>query len=336
MPRFPRSRYSDHELPGVVADVCRDLDPRDPRSVSQARFDAGRTEAGHPQAPSAKRTAARLHLSWEEVKRFALDSGRDADRTVGALTRRAEELWLTPEVCIAALRTVARKINKDGELTPGRYEIEVEQMLTANRRRYLHGRRLVMPTVGQIERRLGRWPKALQQAGLQPPELTRQAEGVPWIDAIELCLEATGCLPSEKTVIMWFEINDLSLKIHHRGMRYPEEVEKLRARRAAAGKWTPSAYTSPRERSDMLSVVDVDGPKRRVRGYDDDRVLAALVQFVRDRRGLPQTRRDYMKWAAEKGDAPAASSMSGNERPGFAAYREQARLIVREEENGQR
>jgi hypothetical protein len=334
VPTFPPSRYSDHELPGVVADVCRDLDLRDPRSVSQARFDAGRADAGHPQAPSAKQISARLRLPWPEVKQLAFDPKRSVDRTVGQRVGKDDESWVTDEVCIFALLTVASRIGVDTDLTPDSYKVEIERMLTADRRRYLHGGRLVMPTVGQIERRLGRWPEALIEAGLKPSEVKRFV-ATSGIDAIELCLEATGCLPSLTTLVKFFELNKLALS-GRIGRRYPLQLEELRARRAAAGKWTPPGYTSPRERPDLLCIIPgLEGPKRLPGAFDEDRVLAAMVQFVRDRRGIPQTRRDYLNWAAKRHGAPAASSMSSGGRPGFAAYRTQARLIVREEENGQ-
>jgi len=262
VPPFPPSRYSDHELPGVVADVCRDLDPRHPRSVSQARFDAARADAGHPQAPSAKQISARLRLPWPEVKQLALDPTRSVDRTVGTRVGKEDESWVTDEVCIFALLTVASRIVVGTALTPDSYTVEAERMLTADRRRYLHGGRLVMPTVGQIERRLGRWPEALTRAGLKPPE-ARHPAGVPWADAIELCLEATGCLASLRTLVKFFENNELSLRKQRSGPGYPAEVEGLRARRAAAGKWTPPGYTSPRDRPDLLRVIPgLEGPKR--------------------------------------------------------------------------
>lgn len=338
MPKFPPSRYSDHELPGVVADVCRYDSRVDPLSVSQTRFDRTRAYAGHPQAPGAKRICVRLKLSWDEVKRLALNPARNADRTVGKLTGTEDEPWLTAEVCVAALRTISHRIGKEVPLTQGRYEIETEQMLAESRRRHRHGRPPVLPTVGQIERRLGRWPEALKRAGLAPLEPQGSVAGIALADAIELCLEATGCLVATDALIEFFTINSLSLQRRGRGVSFPQEVEKLRLRRTEQGKWTPQRYTSALERPDLLSVLpDLNGPKRRNRTYDEDRASAALMQFVRERRGRSQTRRDYIKWAAGRDDSPpSASSMNRDGRPGFATLRTEARLRVREEENGQR
>jgi hypothetical protein len=335
--KFAPSRYSDSELPGIVRDVCCWVDADDPLSVSQPRFDAARVDAGHPQAPTAKRICARLHLSWDEAKRLALNPGRNVDRTVGTRTGKEDEPWITDEVCVAALRTVARRIGADEPLAPGRYETEVEHMLAADRRHYLHGHRLVMPTIGQIEKRLGRWPDALVRAGLPPTTWGGSAAGMAWIDAIELCLEATGCLVGLPTLEKFFEANRLSLQRQNPGVSYPIEVEKLRARRVTVGKWTPHRYTTRQERPDLLDPIPgLDGPKRRPSFFDEERAIAAQMQFVRDRRGRSQTRRDYLKWAAGQDDAPAASSMNLDGRPGFAAYREEARRRVLEEENRQR
>lgn len=84
MPPFAPSRYSDAELPGLVADVCRAANRASPASVSQSQFDDFREAAGHPEAPTAKRICARLHRAWEVVKAFALDPTRNVDRTVDA------------------------------------------------------------------------------------------------------------------------------------------------------------------------------------------------------------------------------------------------------------
>ncbi|MDX6451917.1 MAG: hypothetical protein QOH16_1966 [Gaiellaceae bacterium] len=333
MPAFPPSSCSDHELPGVVADVCRHVDGGDPLSVSQPSFDGARVAAGHPLAPSAKRISVRLGLSWDAVKQLALDPTRNTDRAVGKRTGKEEQPWLTDDVCVAALRTVAGRLGADVPLTIANYENEVERMLAADRRRHVHGRRLVMPTVGQIEHRLGRWSKALVRAGITPSVPAGQGKGVAWIDAIELCLEATGCLCSSKTLVEWFKINDLSLQIST-GTRYADEVEKLRVRRAAVGKWTPHGFTTAQQRPDLdTPVPGLKGPKRRVAVYDEARVLSALDEFLRARRGLSQTRSEYVRWSVPRGK-PSASSMGEHGRPGFASYRAQARRILREEENG--
>jgi hypothetical protein len=319
----------------VVADVCRHVSPADPRSVSQSGFDGARGDAGHPRAPSARQIATRLRLPWQGVKDLALDPKRSVDRAVGRRTGKQSETWITDDVCIAALRTVAAGIGKDVPLTIARYEVEAERMLADDRRRYVHGRRLVMPNVDQIEWRLGPWPQALVRAGLTPPVQTGEV-GSTWIDGIELCLEATGCLVSSATLLKWFEINDLSLAIWTPGMTYRGEVEKLRVRRAAQGKWAPPRYTTPREQPDLLSVVPgLTGPaKRRRPRFDEGRALEVMKEFVRDRRGSSQTRKSYIRWKPKMGDKPAASSMNRFDRPGFAAYREQARRMLREEENG--
>ncbi len=236
----------------MVADVCREANPDDPQSASQPRFDASRANAGHPQAPTAKRICVRLRLSWVELKQFALDPARNVDITVGRRTGRDEEKWITPEFCIATTRTVASKISEDEPLTPVRYTIEIELMLAADHRRHVHGRRLTMPSVRQIEWRLGRWPQALRRAGLKPPDQAVMTAGIAGIDAIELCLETTGCLVSSGTLVKWISINERPLT-NWRGTSYPEEVAKLRVRRAAEGKWTPTSYTSPGTRPDRAA-----------------------------------------------------------------------------------
>lgn len=208
-------------------------------------------------------------------------------------------------------------------------------MLAADRRRYVHGRRLAMPNVDQIEWRLGHWPQAVVRAGLTPPLHTSEISGIPWIDGIELCLEATGCLVSSTTLYLWFEVNDLSLAIWKRGMVYRDEVERLRVRRATQGKWTPPRYTMIRNRPDLLTAAPgLKGAKRRHPRFDEERTLEVMKEFVRERRGRSQTRSNYIRWKPKSGSKPAASAMDRFGRPGFSGYLNQARRMLREEESG--
>jgi hypothetical protein len=332
VPKFAPSRYSDHELPGVVADICRDLDPVDPLAVSQPRFDAGRAAAGHPEAPTAKRICARLALSWEAVKQLALDPTRSVDRTVGIRTGKQDETWLGDDVCLTALRVAAARLADEETLSPGRYEEIAEQMLAENRRRYRHGGRLVMPTVGQIEWRLGPWPEALAKAGLKRRGHTGRP-GLPIADAIELFLEATGCLVGRTLLTRLCKINDLSLGQRWEKPSYPVEVARVRERRAAVGKWTPPKYTRTRQRPDLLiPIPDLDGPTRHIARQDEETCIEFMMLFLTERRGRSQTRTDYVKWASKTPGAPSASTLGRGGRPGFAAIREEARLRLREQE----
>ena len=74
----------------VIAEVARFVDPDEPETVSQRRWDAGRTPAGYPEAPIARQMCQALKISWPDALRFALDENRNLTQTVagGCLVAR--------------------------------------------------------------------------------------------------------------------------------------------------------------------------------------------------------------------------------------------------------
>lgn len=161
--------------------------------------------------------------------------------------------------------------------------------------------------------------------------------GLQIADAIELCLEATGCLVSSRTLERFCAVNRLSLGQRWDKTSHPAEVERVRERRAAAGKWTPPRYVRAKQRPDLLvAIPGLEGPRRRTGRHDDESCVEFMVRFLVERRGQSQTRVEYRKWAIRTDGAPSASTLDRGGKPGFAAFRAEARLRLREQELGRR
>jgi hypothetical protein len=165
--RFEPSHYSDDELLGVVRDVCRYATPSRPGSVSQTIFDAARTGAGHPLAPTAGRICKRLHKSWDEVKAAALDPKRSHTKTATAWTRTEFDDAIGVDARVFALQMVTTRRGAES-FTPNEYdEAAVELRADAKRRR--HGGREAIPTSTQIITVFKNWRAVVRAAGLNAP-----------------------------------------------------------------------------------------------------------------------------------------------------------------------
>jgi hypothetical protein len=150
-----------------VREVSTLAKPWDPVTVSQRSFDEARaTSPQHAELPPARRITERLRLSWGEV----LDMAHAPEGTHSHRLGRKEQetpasTWLTMEYMVFALKLVAHRLNKP-TLTQGEYRAERDEMLSADRARWLHGRQLLLPNERQIAFAVGSWSAALSLAGL--------------------------------------------------------------------------------------------------------------------------------------------------------------------------
>jgi hypothetical protein len=130
------------------------------RQVTQTRYDAARTAAGHPDAPTAAQTARRFRLPWQVLLPRALNA-RDLNRFLGANRAEEDADWLDNEELTRALRTVA-SVLRQPTLTPWGYDRAVHELLSRKRRAWRHRAPPRLPSSVQIITYCKTWAAALK------------------------------------------------------------------------------------------------------------------------------------------------------------------------------
>jgi len=230
------SSYNVGQLPGLVRVIALAVDPIDPLSLSQRRFDAVRASAGHPDAPSARQICIRLDCGWREVLTLGLEQS-SPDRALGRRDGELPELLSETEI-VAALRTV---LADEAGGSPDDYERARARLLSADRRRR-HGGRLSLPTAAQITRSAGSWNAGLARADLEPRPLGgRTLAPERLLDQIERYLQAEGALPGKRELGRWLKAH--GEPVTRPPMSWQQCLGALGRRRRVQGLWTPTQAT---------------------------------------------------------------------------------------------
>jgi hypothetical protein len=299
-----QSRYDIRTLVDVAHAVARQANSTAPEQVTQKQWDAARAKAGYPGAPSARQVAVRLKLSWAEVLALALGGG-DVDKALGRRFGEDEDPYLDGDDVRTALRTVALRLNKS-RLTAAQYVAERERILA----RRSPGSEFYLPNRNQVERIAGSWDEALAIAGLGPKPRQAQRSGLAIVDALELVLEAHGCLPTRPELDRFVSANGLALA--RRDKPWAHYLAELRRRRSEWGRWTPASPPALELRPDYTTPVRLpaDLPKRQKRGWAREECIAALVSLLNE---LPAktrlTMRIYQTSANGRRDLPGLHAL---------------------------
>jgi hypothetical protein len=326
-----QSRYDLRALVSVIAEVAKAADPKAPEKVSQRRYDEARTRAGHPDAPTAKQTAARLGRPWSEVLALALSPAHAVDVAIGRFEGEEEQEWLSKEDVVFALQAVAQRLGKK-TLLPVEYRQERRSMLKAAKR-HRHPSELSLPTEGQIERIAGSWDTALEVAGLKPRTKVEVAKGIPITAIIELFLEQWGYLPSVAQVEQYSSAQGVPMQRRERGKPYSAYIAELTAERKEWGRWTP-----PHVPGGMKPKLDEPAPglpgllarypnaQKRPKRWTREQCIDALVQLLAE---WPSDRRltedAYQEVSRGRRDLPPLSSLQRGTRGGFSELMQAAR-----------
>lgn len=324
------SPYEDSELLGVVRDVAAHLHIDDPGALTQPIFDDNKEAAGHPLSPTAKRISARLHASWPEVRVRALDVNASAAHVAGK-RRGAADSACSLEEAASALRLVA--LRRDLSAVSQRIYIEERNLLVrADQRRWKHGGRVDLPTVGQMLR--GRtWEAIEDAAGLDHAAEARDApvtqvpspDGV-LVRLIERALEIHGALPALRDLEAFAKAIDAQ---HPRRRKpYLDYVQLLREQRAVRGLWTPARVLPKKERPDFATLPDgiaADG-SRRVKRWTREGCIESLIAAI-ELAGGELTERRYHELAAGNREIAPYKSVTAFGR--FAELRDEARRLRR-------
>jgi hypothetical protein len=152
-----------------VREVASHADAEDPIQVSQRRFDAARSiSLLYGRLPKARDIARQLRMSWRDVLLLARAPERTHAHRLGRAQSQREADWLTSDRVAYILKLVAGRLQAS-TLTPQECRVERERLLALGRSRWLHGRRMHLPTDEQIRIAMdGDWDAALTLAEPAP------------------------------------------------------------------------------------------------------------------------------------------------------------------------
>lgn len=294
-----------------------------PETVTRRAFDDARALPGAPaDVPRAKRITEQLGRPWREVLTIAHAPENKRSFLLSMSKKEPEQDWLTDEYVAHVLSTVARRLRKD-TVTPGDYRVERERMLAADKRRWLHGGKRLLPNDEQIRTACGSWDKALALAGLKrgPGRGGHKRRNVPTlVDLLERCYAAHGTLPTQRE-LETFAAHGLRVPFPTmKGKKWSAAVDEWRAQRTTRGLTTPDAPPPRAPRPDYTAKVAGALPsERRQLPWTREECVSAVARHVaqlsRDARGRlgKATKRGCDDWAKEQeGGVPRASAFDNH------------------------
>jgi len=310
-------RLDLHTLADAVAAIARTVDPLAPERVTQRAYDAAR--AGYPSAPRAEQTAKRFGLPWPEVLKLVLS---DLDLTLSLTMRRQQRgRQFDANDVHAALSTVACEL-KTTKLSLNEYLHTRDRILVKARLAWLHRSEPVLPSLSHLYRTVGSWTEALKLAGLESPPQSQKGISIP--EAIELCLEAHGALPTTRELDLFARVNGFALASPEPTAQY---LVALRVRRETQGKWTPRTVPPLKQRPDYSRPVelgDVITRSPRKRQWTREDCIEALIRLIEETPKQQRvTQNRYHGWARGRGEVPSLGSV--DRRGGFRELLAEAR-----------
>jgi hypothetical protein len=264
-------------------------------------------------------------MSWPEVLELAHAPESTHNHRLGRAHGEDEQTWLTPAYIAYALKLVTRRLNSTS-VTPGQYRQERTRMLAVSESRWLHGRRLWLPTDEQIRLRMralsvpdvhrhtptaGTWDAALALAGLESEH--RRAPAVVasgTVELLERCYTAHGTEPSALELRRFAKANGIPwTPDRHRTWR--ESVAAWKQQRREQGLAVPDGPPPRAERPDYAADVGAArADERRRQDWSDIEscllhVIAYLEQLAPGERS---SKKNYNDWALAVPARPAYSA----------------------------
>jgi hypothetical protein len=306
-------------LRGVRA-VATLANPEQPNAATQRAFDAARERSPeHVALPPARRITERLGLPWCEVLLVAHEPEEKQAQLLGVKVKASSDTdWITEEHVAAVLRLVASRLDVD-TVSLNEYRVEREKMLSADRARWLHGRRLLLPTDNQIMAAVGSWDAALRLAELQAPRErgpTRKKPNSPTlVDLMERFHDAHGFQPSARDLEAFARGNGIPYPGARPNNAFGTARREWRERRHTAGLSAPRAVRHNGGRGNKAPDYSADvgaalpGERRRDE-WDRDACVAAIGRYLAQLRpGERSTSRGYRDWASAQEHAPAMTTI---------------------------
>ncbi len=301
-----------------VGDVARAANAVEPTTVTQRAFDAERQRAKcFSDVPTARATAHKLRLGWQEIMELAQEPVPTQKRRLAKKEGEGREEWLTEEHVAAMLGIVAARLGTDS-LTREEYAAEREQILAENKQR---ARQTPIPTVDQIRRvardrvpgdksgttsYAGSWERALRLAGLKPrakPKL--KIVGVASVELLERAYKAHGTQLTGADLEVFARANNIPHRRDHK-RPWEETVAEWKRNREDEGLPVPAGPPPLAERPDYSKDVGAALPgERRSAQWTAVACVAALADYVEQ---LPPGQRagikHYRAWQTGRTHTP--------------------------------
>jgi hypothetical protein len=274
-----------------VREVSALASPSEPQAVSGRAFDRALTGSHeHADLPAARQIARELKLTWPEVLEVAHAPERLRSSLLDLKARgNAPPGWLTDERIRYALRLVARRLGVDS-LTTIAYDAERKKLLAEDRRDWLHGRRLRLPSANVIRHATHGWDAAQRIAGLG----THAQQGhpihqviVPRVEVMDRFHDHYGHQPSEVSLRDFARGNKIPMSTRG-GRKHSETVAEWRQRRRDRGLPEPRVVNhrlvkAPDYSADVGAAKPGEYPHRGKWG-DEDYCVAWVAHHLA---GLP-------------------------------------------------
>jgi hypothetical protein len=330
----------------LVREVSLLADPDRPKEVSQREWDEARSKLSSKLGaiPAARSIARKLRLSWPEVVDLAHQPSTAQNQRLGERDSENAQHWLTAEHAVYMMKLVARGLGKS-TLTEGQYDVERGEMIARNRRYYMHGRRLRMPTSDQIctlmQREIygatgagvpfvGTWERALELAELGSAQRARSKatrQPLPLLDLLDRYHDAHGVEPTPTRLWGFAREHDLPYAMTTGKRAWSGVVAVWRKRREAAG------LPAPRP-PEPLDAGEIALAHFRVRKKPEktkntawgnrEKCLLAIIAYLEELpAGKRATAKDYNAWASKQ-DTRAPNAITLRKHGGWSKMLEDA------------
>lgn len=289
MPRLPgqfSASRSGHKLFDAVAEIARAAaaSPELASGISKNRFNETRRRLGRFDVPTADAIRQRLGRPWEQVLRVALAAPEDRGRGFGQGQGHddGDEFAGPDALGLAAVRSTA--LEAGGLPSMDAYDLLLARR---NRQRERQGLApLALPGAQTLINRHGSWKGALKAAGLEVEGTATQAAAReesrfrPAEEILSELIDLIGVLPGRGYLERFCTAWDIPLSSKEIKNHFDDVVERARALRASAGKWTPQERTPPRRCPSIPTPPPQSGPRRRrARRHSLENVLESLRRY---------------------------------------------------------
>jgi hypothetical protein len=303
-----------------VREVAAVANPAQPGAVTQRTFDATKADSDHAHLPAARQIARELGMPWRVVVAVANEPTGRQNHLLGLAGRVVLPAdSVTDERVAFALRLVAGRLGA-ATLTTGAYEAERLVLLADDRRDWLHGRRLRLPSAAAIRLAAGGWDAALTLAELatdeRPPQAIKQTI-LSRLDVMDRFHEHYAEQPTQRALLAFARGNGIPMSDEKR-RPWSETVAEWRQRRRARGLPEPPASSrrggrgmrAPDYSADVGAARPDERPHRG-KWRDGEECATWVARYLANLpAGERSTRAGYGRWASLHPGAPSASRLA--------------------------
>lgn len=319
---IPRDERTVVEIIRQLVLLAADAFETDPTAVTQGEANACADQLiGYGRVPKIHGLLAQIPDRHGKPYRYRklLRDIFDPDRSFEHVARERVGVEDWPDLDAAHIDyALNRAADQDAitTFTPSRYDLIVDALIRADRRRHTAGGNLArrLPSSEQILRFYeGDWDRALVTHGLDPqPSAGYHARAVRTSEAIRRFYEKTGFLPSKKQLIKFARYFQFSLEDWKEP--WPQALDIGREVIREAGLADPPPYR-PREHKPVWEDEhgsrpwDERDPRHRPKHYwtSEAMVLVKVGEFLHEKvgPGRPASQDRYQEWSARQDDRPS-------------------------------